>query len=93
MRDASGTLSPFPTKTLLPWSDVTVLASDNQHRVWIGTSKGLILIDGENATQAQYFAGRRWLRDDRVTAIGLETRGSTQIVWIETSTGMSREAL
>jgi len=92
IRDSAGNLGPFPKNTLLPSSEVTVLAADPQGKVWIGTTRGLIVVDGQNASRVQYFAGRRWLQDDRVSAIGFEKSGKADVAWVQTATGMTRIA-
>jgi hypothetical protein len=55
----------------LPFEDTTCLASGFTNDLWIGTTRGAIRkVDGES----QYFAGRRWLPDDRVHAIACDAR-------------------
>src|SRR4030095_5139500 len=55
IRDSTGNLCPFPKNTLLPWPEVTVIAADPQGKVWIGTTRGLTVVDTENASRVQYF--------------------------------------
>ncbi len=52
---------------------------------WIGTPEGAIRIDRDRHSR-EYFAGRRWLPDDRVTGIGFQG----DVTWIETAGGFSR---
>lgn len=74
----------------LPWAlplavgDPTVLARASTG-TWIGTTAGAIRLD-HTSRRTEYFAGRRWLPDDRVTGIGIDG----DITWIETATGVSR---
>ena len=69
----------------LPGRDVTVIAVESPAIVWIGTRQGAIRLDRKSQSH-QYFSGRRWLPDDRVTGIGL----GGGAVWIETPQGFSR---
>lgn len=50
---------------------------------WIGTDQGLYRITRDGRTE--YFGGRRWLPDDKVTGLGEGIDG----VWVETSGGFS----
>lgn len=69
--------------------DVTVIARESPQEYWIGTNKGAVYIcTGCVATSQKYFAGSRWLPDDRVTGIGFEPFDNA--VWIETPKGYSR---
>jgi len=79
--------------------------SDDGAIQWIGTPLGAIrhnvftrlhLITGRPADSQpdtrlkyEYFAGKRWLPDDRVTGIGFE-KSANEVVWIETPKGFSR---
>jgi hypothetical protein len=87
-RNAAGNLTPFPQLRVLPWAEVTVLASESPTVTWIGTKRGLIRFD-ERADEVKYFAGMRWLPDDQVTAIGIEAKTARSDVWVETSKGFS----
>ncbi len=92
-RLAGGELQPFPAGTLLPWPEITVIAEEQPGILWIGTTRGAIRLGRTKENSAiEYFAGRRWLPDDRVTAIGFEKPDSGQAVWIETPGGFSRIA-
>ena len=84
-----GNFAPFPAKGLLPTHEVTVITSDPQGTLWIGTTRGAIRWD-ETADRVEYFAGQRWLPSDDVTGIGFETLNNSRAVWIETSRGLSR---
>ena len=50
----------------LCYEEVTCLAPLDSGRLWIGTGWGLIRLDGH---EWHYYAGRRWLADDRVLAV------------------------
>ena len=74
------------TGVTLPVRSFTVTARQpGSGATWIGTEEGAIRIEA-GRRQIEYFAGRRWLPDDRVTGIGFE--GSA--VWIETPDGLAR---
>jgi hypothetical protein len=86
---ATGAL--FPTRRMLPYLDVTVVIEQAPGLIWVGTTRGAIRYDNRpTEPQVQYFAGRRWLPDDRVTAIGFEGSQNESAVWIETAQGLSR---
>ena len=69
----------------LPVDDVTVLGAASPDVIWAGTPEGAIRISGERHT-VEYFAGQRWLPDDRVSGIGFD-RDAT---WLETPKGYAR---
>lgn len=72
-------------RTPLPSMDVTVIRAQSSDVIWIGTSQGAIRFrTGDQARE--YFAGRRWLPDDRVTGIGFEG----DAIWLETAGGFAR---
>ena len=54
----------------LPTPDVTVIA-DADGVTWVGTTRGAVRFSDGFRTR-EYFAGRRWLPDDRVTGIALD---------------------
>ncbi len=66
----------------LPSREVTVIEA-SPSATWVGTTTGAIRLEGG---RLEYFAGLRWLPDDRVTGIGVEG----DAVWIETPEGFSR---
>jgi hypothetical protein len=66
----------------LPYGPVTEIHIDGINK-WMGTEKGACYFDGD---QWHYFAGKRWLPDDRVTAILAFGSGK---VWIGTQEGIS----
>jgi hypothetical protein len=71
----------------LPVADVTVAAAESDSIVWVGTPRGAVRVNREDRTR-QYFAGRRWLPDDRVTGIGFDGTST----WLETPAGYARVA-
>ena len=69
----------------LPVNDFTVIAIESPAITWIGSPQGAVRLN--TSTRAvEFFAGERWLPDDKVTGIGFEN-GAT---WIETAKGLSR---
>ena len=68
----------------LPAAEVTVIA-DAGGVTWVGTRRGAVRFS-QGYRQREYFAGRRWLPDDRVTGIALDGTGA----WIETPNGVAR---
>jgi hypothetical protein len=81
-----GALLPYPLLTLLPSNNITVLVYDQPAVLIIGTKKGLVVVNTMTRVP-HYLAGERWLPDDHVTGIGLETNGA---IWAETPKGFSR---
>jgi len=94
-----------PLQSVLPAGPVKICAREsNLSTYWIGTNQGAIrhnislrfgLRDKApwktNDWAFEYFAGKRWLPDDRVTGIGFETNSSgNDIIWLETPKGFSR---
>jgi hypothetical protein len=69
----------------LPVEQVTLLAGQSPSITWAGTAEGAIRISHEQRT-VEYFAGKRWLPDDRVTGVGFDGDAA----WIETRTGYAR---
>ncbi len=82
----NGNLITSPLLTPLPSNEITVLVYDQPAVLWIGTKEGLIVLNTLTRS-TKYFTGQRWLPDDKVTGIGLE---SEYITWIETPKGYSR---
>ncbi len=56
----------------LPFEDLTCLARGFTNDLWMGTSRGVIRWLGGG--EFQYFAGVRWLPDDRVNAVAVAGR-------------------
>jgi hypothetical protein len=71
----------------LPIAEFTVAAAASPSITWIGTSKGAIRVRRDSPI-VEYFAGERWLPDDRVTGIGLDGDAT----WLETAKGFARIA-
>lgn len=65
----------------LCYEDTTCLARGFGGDVWIGTTRGAIRSTGK---EFHYFAGQRWLPDDRVNAIAIGER----VVFIATDKGL-----
>ncbi len=84
------TFRPFPTSSLLPWNEVTVIADDQPGAILIGTKRGLIAFNTMTNEVRWYRSGKRWLPDDHVTGIGLEPAFKANVIWVETPKGFSR---
>jgi hypothetical protein len=67
----------------LPFEDTTCLAAGFTNDVWIGTARGAIRQVGLGA-EFHYFAGERWLPNERVNGIAVEGRK----VYVATDGGM-----
>ncbi len=89
LQKSGGECSPY-TAQRLPWNEVTVVAKGGDEAVWLGTTRGAIRLDSSPKGRVQFFAGKRWLPEDRVTAIGFDSTGGRFAVWIETASGFSR---
>jgi hypothetical protein len=63
----------------------TVVAEQSPAVTWIGTERGAVRFT-RSPDRKEYFAGLRWLPDDRVTGIGLDGA----VAWIETPQGFAR---
>ena len=68
----------------LPTPEVSVIA-EADGVTWVGTTRGAVRFSDGLRTR-EYFAGRRWLPDDRVTGIALEGAAA----WIETPGGVAK---
>lgn len=71
----------------LPYEDVRVIAiasREKSQQVWIGTTIGAACL--QNGTW-EYYASKRWLPDDKVSAIAIQ---NDSIVWIGTPHGISK---
>ena len=69
----------------LPVNDFTVIATESPDVTWIGSPQGAVRLHTDSRL-VEYFAGERWLPDDRVTGVGFDKRA----IWIETAKGFSR---
>src|SRR3954464_12124508 len=52
----------------LPVNDFTIIATESPTVTWIGSAEGAVRLNTSTRT-VEYFAGERWLPDDRVTAL------------------------
>ena len=75
-------LTMLDGKAGLPYEDVTCLAEGFDGDLWIGTTRGAVRNTGKGGFH--YFAGRRWLPDDRVNDIAV----GDNAVYIATDGGM-----
>jgi hypothetical protein len=76
----------IPAHRSLPHDAINVAVVEKPPIIWIGTERGLFLHAGRNSP-LEYFASARWLPDDNVTGIGIE---SGDVVWVETPKSYSR---
>ena len=74
-------MSPVP----LPSIEINVIAAESPSTTWVGTRRGAVRLSLAGRRR-EYFAGRRWLPDDAVTAIGFDGTAT----WLETPKGFSR---
>jgi len=89
IRHADGTFTALRGAQGLPYEDVTSLHLQDADRLWIGTSRGLIL-HMPNAPGRKWFyrAGQRYLPDDFVTDIVTTPDGGS--VFVGTKNGVGR---
>jgi hypothetical protein len=84
-----GALSRFRFQRAFPNYDITVVAAAHDKKeselLWIGTKRGMFNYHLPTHT-IQYFAGKRWLPDDRVLGIGIDAN----VIWVETPQSFSR---
>ncbi len=66
----------------LPYNDFTCVAAAPDGAVWFGTSRGAVKYDGEHWAYRQ---GKRWLPDDHVRDIAVDSAGNT---WFATPAGV-----
>ena len=76
------------TLTPLPTSELTVINVQTPSVTWVGTRQGAVRLTRDNQVR-EYFAGLRWLPDDHVTGIGVESNDAS-VTWIETPKGFAR---
>ena len=81
--EVAGRLHRLPVR--LPVDDLTVLGAASPDVIWAGTPEGAIRVSGDRH-KVEYFAGQRWLPDDRVTGIGFDGDAT----WLETPGGYAR---
>ncbi len=75
--------APLPRR--LPVTELTCIAVDAEGRLWIGSTRGAFRLD--KTDRIQYYAGKRWLPNDRVIDIFIDTRND---VYVLTAGGLSR---
>ena len=69
----------------LPVADFTATAQGSPETIWVATPHGAFRLT-RSPYVVEYFAGERWLPDDRVTGIGLDGF----VTWLETPKGFAR---
>jgi hypothetical protein len=81
---------PYLGGLRLPNLDITVLVEEQPAVIWAGTSRGLFALNRFTRTVDCYYAGQRWLPEDHVTGIGVDSSGKGRVIWVETPKGFSR---
>ena len=82
-RDTEAALRRLPLR--LPVENFTATAVTSADAIWVATPRGAMRISPARRT-VEYFAGERWLPDDRVTGIGVDGTAT----WLETAKGYAR---
>jgi len=82
-RSAAAALRRLPIR--LPLAEFTVIATNPDRTTWVATTQGAFRLVGDQHA-VEYFAGERWLPDDRVTGIGFDGAAT----WLETPKGFAR---
>ena len=75
-----------------PVKGMKVFARERSGAVWLGSDQGAARFDEfakHRWDRWQYFAGRRWLRDDEVRNIWVDEAAPHRQVWVRTRTGAS----
>lgn len=62
----------------LPWCDLTCITRDGDGRFWVGSKRGAFSIDPDG--ELRYYAGRRWLQDDKVIDVHVDARNDVYIL-------------
>ena len=72
----------------LPVGDIIATARATDGAIWLGTTQGVLRLDlaAPERDRRQYFAGQRYLPDDRVEQVLADDRGG---MWVRTRTGVS----
>jgi hypothetical protein len=83
--DPRSTASLRRVSIRLPVTDITVSAAESAAVTWLGTATGAARVNLDSRA-VEYFAGERWLPDDRVTGIGFDANST----WLETPKGFAR---
>lgn len=69
----------------LPVAEFTAAAEESPSVIWVATRQGAFRLN-RDTLRVEYFAGQRWLPDDRVTGIAV----AGDAVWLETPRGFAR---
>lgn len=67
-----------PLQTRLPWPDLKVIRKGGDGELWFGTERGAFRMGGDGAIR--YFGGRRWLADDSVLDIQIDSGGHALVL-------------
>ncbi len=89
MQKAGEPPHPYPPGLLTPSLDITALVLEPPY-IWIGTRQGLFTVNLLRPAFDGYYAGQRWLPDNHVTGIGLDSSDKARAIWVETPKGFSR---
>ncbi|HOW71543.1 MAG TPA: hypothetical protein PKY77_13145 [Phycisphaerae bacterium] len=65
-------------KVSLPWSELTCITRDAQDRLWVGSTRGAFSLD--RSGHINYYAGPRWLADDRVIDLFVDSRNDVYVL-------------
>ena len=83
---------PWLHKERGPVEGLMLFATEKSGAVWLGCDQGAARFDRKADhpwDRWQYFHGRRWLADDSVQNILVETNAPHRKVWVRTKTGVS----
>ena len=75
-----------------PVDGMSVLAREQSGALWLASTQGAARFDPrarERWDRWQYFSGRRWLQDEAVENIWIDSASPHRAVWLRTKTGVS----
>jgi hypothetical protein len=76
-----------------PIAQFTLITAESNSVTWVGTPQGAVRLSVDarsGSLTKEFFAGPRWLPDDRVVGIGFDNQADRQVVWIETPKGFAK---
>ncbi|HTL55694.1 MAG TPA: hypothetical protein VL361_08440 [Candidatus Limnocylindrales bacterium] len=88
LQDTNVPRAVFSESAPLPSGGITAAARASDGATWLGTTQGLLRLDFSAAEcdRRQYFTGRRYLPENRVSQIIADAEGG---VWVRTPAGVS----
>lgn len=87
-RDSNGVWTLIRGRQGLPWETLTCIAHDGADGLWLGSTRGLIQYRPyAEGRQWYYRSGERFLPDDSVTALKIQSRNA---LLVRTETGYAR---